>query len=167
MLVVARGNYAPCASSRSSPSLEGASMVDERPRVELYVRSLAPTNGRTEQERTVDRLRSLDDRGEIKGVDIRLCGDCVCPSLNTATTDVGELLLDRYSTFQGWAEQAGRELTGFERQQTESLLTGTTVTGISFPKLTLAEFRGGSLTFVAPSADGDSHTSVSERVDTY
>ncbi len=137
------------------------------PRVELYVRSLAPADTRQTQENVVGRLQSLDARDNIRGFELALCGDCVCPTLNTATTDVGSRLLDRYDRFQQWADATDRELTGFEQRETESLLTGTTVTGVVFPRLTLAEYRDGELTFVAPSANGTEQMSVIDRIETY
>jgi len=142
-------------------------MVDEPPRVELYVRSLAPTDIRDKQEQIVKQLQSLDEEGRIKGTDFTLCGDCVCPSLQTAETDVAKLLLDRYKSFEQWAEKNDREPVGFEERDTESLLTGTTVTGIVFPRLSLAEYRNGELTFVAPSANGTDKTNIIDRLEMY
>jgi hypothetical protein len=142
-------------------------MGESPPRVEVYLRSLAPTDIRDTQEKIVDRLRTLDDEGQIKGVDYTLCGECVCPSLQTAETDIAKLLLRRFESFEEWADNNDRELVGFEQRDTESLLTGTSVTGIVFPRLTLAEFRDGELTFVAPSANGTEQTSVTDRLDVY
>ena len=137
------------------------------PRVEVYLRSLAPTDIRDTQEQIVDRLRTLDDERRIKGVNYTLCGECVCPSLKTAETDIAKLLLRRYESFEEWADENDRELVGFEQRDTESLLTGTSVTGIVFPRLTLAEYRNGELTFVAPSTNGTEQTSVGDRLDVY
>jgi hypothetical protein len=137
------------------------------PRLELLLRSLAPVDARPAQERLVSRLQSLDDEDRIKGVDYTLCGECLCPSLNTAETDIAAFLLERYERFEAWAEENGRELVGFEERDTESLLTGATVTGIVFPRITLAEYREGSLTFVAPSTNGTEQTTVADRLETY
>lgn len=142
-------------------------MVESPPRIEVYVRSLAPTATRDKQERIVGRLQSLEDEGRIKAVDYTLCGECVCPSLNTAETDIAQLLLDRYEAFGEWADDAGRDLVGFEERDTESLLTGTTVTGIVFPRMVLAEYRNGDLAFVAPSTNGVEQTSVGDRIGVY
>lgn len=142
-------------------------MGRQSPRIELFCRSLAPSTGRQEQERVVKRLRTLDETDRIRGFEVVLCGECVCPRAATAETDPGERLLDRYDAFQTWAEETGRELGGFEKRATKSMLTGTTVTGIVFPRLTLAEYREGELTFVAPSRDGSDGTSVADRLDTY
>ena len=142
-------------------------MLDRPPRIELYVRSLAPAEGRKRQEAVVERLRALDADGHIAGVEVVLCADCVWPSLGTAETDVGRRLLRRYDAFREWAEARGRELVGFRRRDADSLLTGTAVTGIVFPRLALAEYRDGDLAFVAPSANGTEQTTVSDRLDVY
>lgn len=141
--------------------------MDAPPRVELYVRSLAPTDTRQEQEQVVETLRELDEEGRIAGFEVVLCGDCVCPRSVTADTDVGEFLLRRYGTFERWADARDRDLVGFERLDTRSLLTGTDVTGIVFPRMTLAEYRDGDLTYVAPSSNGTEQTSVADRLDVY
>lgn len=142
-------------------------MTTNGPRVELLLRSLAPTDARPAQERLVSRLQSLDEADRIRGVDYTLCGECVCPSLNTAEADIAAFLFGRYERFEAWAEENDRELVGFEERETESLLTGATVTGIVFPRMTLAEYRDGSLTFVAPSTDGTEQTAVADRLETY
>jgi hypothetical protein len=142
-------------------------MERQSPRIELFCRSLAPSTGREQQDRIVQRLRTLDERDRIQGFEVVLCGDCVCPRAATAETGPGEFLLDRYDAFQTWAEDTGRDLVGFEKRNTKSMLTGTTVTGIVFPRLTLAEYREGQLTFVAPSSDGSEQSSVADRVGDY
>ena len=141
--------------------------MTEPPRLELYLRSLAPATGRDQQDRVVRRLHDLDGDGRIKGFDVRLCGDCVCPRAETARTDPGRRLLRRYERFAEWAEEAGYDLTGFERREVDSVLTGTTVTGIAFPRMVLAEYRNGSLTFVAPAADDSKTVTVQDRLDEY
>jgi len=142
-------------------------MSETPPRIEVFLRSLAPTESRERQERLVSRLRELDDDGRIEGVEYTLCGECVCPSLETAETDIAKLLLDRYQSFEEWAAENGRELVGFREKDTESLLTGTSVTGIVFPRVALAEYRNGEVTFVAPSTNGTDQTAVEDRLDAY
>ncbi len=137
------------------------------PRVELYVRSLAPAETRGQQEEIVEELQSLEAAGRLAGFEIALCGECVCPESSTADTAVGRRLLRRHEAFEQWAETADRELVGFRKRDTESLLTGTTVTGIVFPRMVLAEYRDGQLHFVAPSRDGNAQTAVRDRLETY
>ncbi|MEF8813033.1 MAG: HTH domain-containing protein [Halovenus sp.] len=137
------------------------------PRVELYLRSLAPTETRGQQEEIVEELQSLEDAGQLAGFEVALCGECVCPESSTADTAVGRRLLRRHEAFEQWADERGRELVGFRERDTESLLTGTKVTGIVFPRMVLAEYREGRLDFVAPSRDGAEQTTVRDRLETY
>lgn len=137
------------------------------PRVELYVRSLAPTQARETQNEVVTRLRRLGEEGRIADHEVALCGECVCPNAATATTEVGQRLLSRYDEFQSWAADRDRDLVGFEERDTNSMLTDTTVTGIVFPRLTLAEYQDGNLAFVAPSRNGSATTAVLDRLETY
>ncbi|WP_247006084.1 HTH domain-containing protein [Halorientalis litorea] len=140
-------------------------MSERPPRAELFVRSLAPTDARDQQEQVVERLRTLDAEGRVSTLDVRLCGECVCPESVTAETEPGRRLLDRYEAFRQWADERGRELVGFEERDTKSLLTGSRVTGIVFPRIVLAEYRDGDLTHVTPSRNGTERTSVSDRLD--
>jgi hypothetical protein len=144
-----------------------AAVVSEPPRVELYLRSLAPSEGRDQQEAVLQTLNGLAEAGRIAGVEVTVCGECVCPSLTAAETDVGERLLRRYESFEGWADEADRDLVGFEERDTTSLVTDTEITGIVFPRLTLAEYRGSDLAFVAPSRNGVDTTSVLDRLEDY
>jgi len=141
----------------------------DRPRLELFVRSLAPTVGREKQERVVRRLRELDDGDRIEGFDLVICGDCVCPSAETARTEPGQRLLGRFEDFDDWAAGEDRDLVGFERREIESMLASSRgpVTGVVFPRMVLAEYRDGSLTFVAPSSNGVDQTSVVDRLEQY
>lgn len=142
-------------------------MSDAGPRIELYLRSLAPTTARPEQERVVRRSRALEADGRVTDLDVAVCGDCVCPDAATAETETGRRILSRYGAFRDWADAHDRELVGFEELDTRSQLTDTRVTGIVFPRITLAEFRDGSLAFVAPSRTDGTTTTVLDRLDTY
>lgn len=142
-------------------------MSSDPPRVELYLRSLAPTASRAPQDEIVRRLEDLEAAGKIRGYTVRLCGDCVCPEAATADSEPGRRLLSRYRSFEAWAGEHDRELSSFEERDIDSLLTGTSITGIVFPQITLAEFEDGDLTFVAPSSNGADETSVRERLERY
>lgn len=137
------------------------------PRIELYVRSLAPTDIRDQQEAVLERLEQLDTNDTITEFEVVVCGETVCPSSVTAGTEIGQRLLARHRAAKQWAEEHDRELVGFEQHGTNSTIAGTTVTGVSFPRMLLFEFRDTSLSFVAPSKDGSGTTSVSERLGSY
>lgn len=135
--------------------------------IELYVRSLAPTDIRDKQESVIERLDELERADRIDGFEVIFCGDCVCASLTTAKTAVGQRLLDRYVSFEKWATEHDRTLVGFTDHDTESTLTGTVITGVSFPRLALAEYRNRDLAFVAPSRSGNENTTVIDRIEEY
>jgi hypothetical protein len=137
------------------------------PRIELYVRSLAPTDIRDQQEAVLERLEGLDTNDMITGFEVVVCGETVCPSSVTAQTEIGQRLLARHRAAKQWAEENDRELVGFEKHGTNTTIAGTTVTGVSFPRMLLFEFRDSSLSFVAPSTAGSETTSVCERLDAY
>lgn len=142
-------------------------MTEHRPRLELFLRSLAPSTGREQQERIVERVRTLDDEDQIRDFEVILCGECVCPRSVTAETEPGERLLNSYERFTEWADETDRELVGFEERDTKSILTGTEVTGIVFPRVVIAEYRSDELAFVVPFRDGDSETTVADRLSAY
>lgn len=142
-------------------------MTQQQLQIELYVRSLAPTDIRDRQESVIERLDELERAGRIDEFEVILCGDCVCASLATANTTVGQRLLDRFATFEEWAAQRDRTLVGFAQQDTKSTLSRSNITGIKFPRLALAEYRGGDLSFVAPSRNGAENTTVLDRIRTY
>lgn len=141
--------------------------VDGPPRIELYVRSLAPTDIRDQQEAVLERLERLDTNDTIAEFEVVVCGETVCPSSVTADTEIGQRLLARHRAARQWAEDHDQELVGFEQHGTNTTIAGTTVTGVSFPRMLLFEFRANSLSFVAPSQSDSETTSVAERLSSY
>ncbi|MFY4814749.1 HTH domain-containing protein [Haloarcula sp. AONF1] len=132
-------------------------------RLELFVRSLAPETARPQQEAVIERLRDLAD--EVADTELYVTGDCVCPSTVAAETETGRFLLDRYEAFEEWADESGVELVGFRNRCVDSSMTGETVTGIQFPRLTLAVFADDQLRFVAPAIRNGTETTVADAQD--
>jgi hypothetical protein len=133
-------------------------------RVELFVRSLAPETGRSQQESIIRRLQELEADGRIESLEVHLTGDCVCPDTAAAQRQLGSFLLDRFEAFESWATEEGVELVGFQHRCVDSTLTGETVTGIRFPRLCLAVYTDDRLELVVP-ATGESAMTVSEVLD--
>jgi uncharacterized protein (DUF2342 family) len=133
----------------------------------MYVRSLAPTDIRETQEQVFERLQELDAAGTLTEFEVVVCGEVVCPSSITAETEIGQRLLTRHRSARQWADDRNRKLVGFERRAANSTLAGTPVSGVSFPRMLLFEFRGDSLSFVAPSRADTETTSVSDRLESY
>lgn len=141
--------------------------VPDQPRLELFLRSLAPFDARDQQERIIDTLESLSEAGRVKEFRAHVCGESLSPTSAPARTEVGQHLLDRYEAFRDWARTHDRELVGFTERSTTSLVTDTTTTEIVLPQIVLAEYHDGDLTYVAPSSNGADTTSVADRLDIY
>lgn len=133
---------------------------DERPYVELYVHAGSSTG--TNRGELIERLHRLEENGQI-----RQCSVFVHRRRQTDESSSLTQLLSRYDRFREWAERNGRELIGLGERTVRSVLTGTTNTRREFPPVLLAEYTDGDLQFVAPSCDGTTSTSVSERIDAY
>jgi hypothetical protein len=139
---------------------------DDGTHVELYVRSLSPTDARDSQESILQRLQRTD---AVDSIEIVVTGDRICPETVAASTEIGSVLLEKFERFEQWAASTDRTLApAFRRETGRSLLTGESVSGACFPDRALAEYRNGTLSFVAPSLEGRGENertwSVPERV---
>lgn len=135
-------------------------------RVELYVRSLAPTTGRERQETVIRRLRDLVEAGAVDGFELVVTGQCICPDSAAAETDIGRFLLERLRTFEEWAEEEGAALDPCYRRRDETpVYTGERYTGISVPNLAMAEFSDGDLSFLTPCRVDGRRVTVEERLE--
>ena len=132
---------------------------------ELYVRSLAPREAHQRQERTIERLSGLDERGAIDGFDVLVWGRQLCPDSRSARTDVGRTVADRLDRIDTWAEGTDRSVAGYcHAEQFRSIITGESREIVRLPSLALAEFEGDDLVHFAPCRDGDRAVSVSDRL---
>ena len=136
----------------------------DTPSLELYVRSLAADAGTSRVGEVLDRIARLDADGDIDGYEVTVWGEGVSLDERVQATDAARTIRGRVEEFRRWAEETGRTLAGFETRSTESSVTGEVRLNLTVPTLTLAERRGGSLTWVAPCHDGTPHT-VRERLD--
>ena len=135
-------------------------------RLELFVRSLAPSAVRPAQESVVYRLQRLEEAPRVATVDVHVAGDRVCRGAATARTRPGRFLLDRVDAFEAWADRTDRSIDEtFEHVADARGIDGADCSGIRFPAMVLAEYVGGDLRFVAPAASGGETTSVPDRVE--
>lgn len=134
------------------------------PRIEVFVRSLAPDTARPQQDNLIRRLQGLETRGDIESVDLYVTGGCVCESTAAAVTDTGQFLLGRFERFDAWADEFGVELVGFRDRCVDSAMSNATVTGHQFPRIAIAVFSDGDLDLVTPFAEADTQHTVAELV---
>ena len=136
-------------------------------RLELYVRSLSASEARTEQETVVEQLATLVERGLIDEYSVDVWGEELCQTGAIAETEPGRAALELVAEFRAWAEATGRSLTPFfERRTVHRSLTGEgSRLIIKLPVMTLAAYRDGELTFVAPCREGETVHSVGSLLD--
>lgn len=135
--------------------------------VELHVRSLAPRAGKGQQESAIDRLNELESEGHIDEFSVNVWGKRVSLSSAASQTDAAQFVLDRVEEFRDWARRTGRSVDSFfETRRVESSITDEKYAALVLPSLTLAEYRGGELAYVAPCSDGGDVHTVDDRLDT-
>jgi len=133
-------------------------------RVEVFVRSLAPDTARPQQDNLIQRLQNIETKGDIESVDLYVTGGCICESTAAASTDTGQLLLNRFKRFEAWADDLGVELVGFRDRCVDSAMSMTTMTGHQFPRIAVAVFSNGDLDLVTPFVESDTQHTVAELV---
>ena len=133
--------------------------------LELYVRSLHAGAADARQEAAIERLADLEDAGRIDGYQVLVWGDRMPGSPAEARTDAGLFALNRAAVFAEWADRNDYSIDRFDHQQVESRILGETYRTLSVPIMTLAEYAGSDLRFVAPVTGADGTVTVLDRFD--
>jgi hypothetical protein len=141
------------------------SAADSPIRLELYVRSLHPGTAGDRQETVVERLQTLEREEVIDEFQVLVWGDRMPGSPADARTDAGLFALNRAAVFAEWADRNGFTVDEFEHQRIESHLLGETYRTLSVPVMTLAEYAGADLRFVAPVSGPEETVTVLDRLD--
>lgn len=133
--------------------------------VEVYVRSLSP-EGTPEQQALFDQLDTISGQGVIDYWTVHVVGKEVCPDTATGTQP-GQFICERIQQFKEWAEQNDMSFGSFfEQKQVTSEITDEAYETMDIPTVTLAEFDDrGTLQFVTPCSDGETHHTPASRLD--
>lgn len=132
--------------------------------LELYVRSLTPTECRNRQADVVRRLAQLEVDGRIDDVTVEVWGRQLAVD-DAHRTEPGRRISDRIDAFRTWAADTGRSVDRqFPVERVSSTLTGDEYTRIGFPTMTLAEYEGDDLRFVSPCTDDGAVCTVEDRL---
>lgn len=141
-------------------------MVTDRPiRLELYVRSLHAGAAGPQQERAIEGLGKLATSGRIDDHRVLVWGDRMPGSPAEARTDAGLFALNRAAVFTEWATLNALAVDRFEHAEIESHLLGERYRTLTVPVMTLAEYEGDDLRFVAPVSGPDGTVTVLDRLD--
>lgn len=140
--------------------------VDDSVRIELFVRSLSPRESRSRIESIVADLEDHLDAGALAEYRVLVTGRELPAKPADALTDYGTYLRGRVEAFQQWAAVTDRSLGSlFERHTVHSSITEEDYDAIVLPTVAMAEYDGRALRFVSPCQDGDSHVTVTDRLE--
>jgi len=132
--------------------------------VTLFVRSLSPSGLRERQEDVLGRLDALEENDTIETYSVEVWGKQLALK-DAHRSDPGERISDHLESLREWAATHGYSLKPFfETKTIDSKFTGGPYTRTEFPVMTLVEYMGDEIQFVSPCADGDSITTVSDRL---
>lgn len=136
------------------------------PTVELYVRSLAPNGTPSTEIETIDRLRSLADRGRIGDYSIRVVGRGLVHADCCLSTETGKLLQDRLAAIDRWTVANDAAVPGITTVTVErSPVHEHEYTMTKLPHCLLLEYDDQDLAFVSPATLDDGHWAVSDHLD--
>jgi hypothetical protein len=148
----------PMERQTTSPTTESRTLT-------LYVRSLAPAGLQSHHETVFERLDGLKAAGVIDDYSVRVWGKSVSPDA-AEWTDSGQAIWEQLARFREWADDNDASLRSFfDEEAVHSELTGQTYTRVLLPTMTLAEYEGDELRFVAPCSDGETVHTVADRLD--
>lgn len=135
-----------------------------KPRITLHVRSLCPPGADHLQREIVERVRTIDERGQIDGWSLEVWGDRIPSDPQTAASSA---TLERIETFEAWSDRAGTSLSPFfEVREAGTLLADNPRKTVVPPVICLAEYHEDTLQYVAPCVDNDTVCTVVDRLNT-
>lgn len=127
-------------------------------RVEFYTRSYMPEGAEDTQQRVLDRLDRLSERGVLDDWECHVWGKRVCTS---GPGTFGHEAIETVGQFRAWAERNGVSILPFFDERTQhSQITGEEYSEIVFPVMCAALYRGDKLAGVYPHADDDSVVTI-------
>lgn len=129
---------------------------DASPRVELWVRDTT-AHGVADRVRAMhDRLRRLERRGDVAGVDLHVWGRSIAVS-GDPVADIAGSIATKVDEFVAWAEREGRALEpAFAVRERDPFVGDGSETLRSLPLVCLALYDDDDLLAVFPhSDDGD------------
>lgn len=127
-------------------------------RVEFYTRSYMPEGAEDTQQRVLDWLDRLCERGVLDDWEYHVWGKRVCTSGPGA---FGHEAIETVGQFRAWAERNGVSLLPFFDERTQhSRITDEEYSEIVFPIMCAALYRGDKLAGVYPHADDDSVVTI-------
>lgn len=118
-------------------------------RIDLCLRAAGP-EAWNHQQRIVDRLEVLDDRGEIDGYRIQTWGKVASPTGPLSDTRFHRAAVGTVREFESWADERGDVELPFSREEFDCEVTDQHHRVIRLPLVCLAVYEDGELVGVYP-----------------
>lgn len=131
--------------------------------VELFVRSLSPTDDGGHAETVLHGLDALET--VLDDYTVHVWGDAVGLDGPLAETDHAQFVCERVSEFREWAAANDVSLLGFETRESHCEFTGQDCRALSLPAAALAEFHEADLVGVTPCRTAEGVHSVGDRIE--
>jgi hypothetical protein len=118
--------------------------------IDLAVRALSPASQPVLDE-AVQYLQSAVDRGAVDSYNVFILGDRFDPRAAIAHTPTGQRIAQYVREIRQWAEKEGVSVGPyFEEEEVDCEMSGERYYQVQFPTLSLREYHGDELAFVAP-----------------
>lgn len=130
----------------------GTLQTGQPPRVRIFLRSLAPPLGASQQQNDVlEQLESFERQGVLEEMDVTVWGKSICPESAGSQTGPGEQILERIEEFTSWSasEDVSVDLS-FEENDVDCSITDEQYRKIVLPRVCLAVYAEEEPELVLP-----------------
>lgn len=139
--------------------------MERAPTVTLYVRSLSPPGLRSRQVDIIERLADCEANRTVDEYSVEVWGRQV-PTADDCRSATSRRVHERIESFREWAATHGRALEPlFTTETIRSRITAEAHTRVVLPAMTLVEYVDDEIRFISPSTDGETVTTVADRLD--
>jgi hypothetical protein len=144
---------------------EAARAADSH-RIEIYLRSLAPTGTHGAFHEILDRIDGLAAAGTVDDLTVAIWGRRICQDEVFTETNAGRQLMDTITQFEAWGSEYDADPAPFfEQREVCSSITDAEFSVVVPPELCLAVRVDSVLTGVFPTEIDDEPYSVRDFLD--
>ncbi|MDY7081610.1 MAG: HTH domain-containing protein [Halobacteria archaeon] len=126
--------------------------------LDLYVRS---SSAQEQYDSVVDKLESLDEKGEIEGYNTYDWADEIQLRAKNGDSEGCNFALDKFEEFENWANEHGKSIRPcFDIREYDSSFTNEKRKVVVLPVMAIAGYEGDELKAVYPCFDGNEYLNV-------
>ncbi len=140
-----------------------ATVISENRCLELFVRSLSPSEAPTANH--IHRLRNLEHTGQIADATITVWGHEVGLAETPERTATGRFIRERIAAIRAWARENDVQVSPFFRnREVTDGITGECYTAVRLPVRCLVEYRDTDIAHVTPHRTEQRTVGVADRL---